>query len=571
MRVKGWVLRGATLGAVAAVLCGIALGACGDDDSSGDDAAVDAGPDALALPPDRHCPGDPACADTGDGVLHVGAAVVDLTPQDLMEGPSFVDANGDGEYNEHDGDTFVDQNGNGDLDAMWIAGFGQARPATGVHDPLEGRIVVLRQNETTIVWVAVDFIGFFLDYIDEVRSRLSPATQEQVDLVLVSATHDHQAPDTLGIFGASYTETGLNLEYLDWVSDQLADGIEDAVAALEPAHVTYGAIQVQDPDGETYRYVGDGRDPMIIDLTMNVMRFFRPGTDDTIATVVNFASHPEWVGSRNNLISADYPYYLREAVESGDTTGIQGIGGICMFVNGALGGQIGPNGTIPLDRAGNEVYGDSFEAAQAAGESYAEFALKALLPENGAVTDETADLFFRTRRVYAHIDNHLYQAVWRLGIFNRTLYNFDPEAAIDETNVPEIISELVYLRIGQASLISAPGELHPELFIGCYDGSCSGSQELLDPGNENPPDLSQAPEGPYLRDLVAVDGSTYQWLLGMTQDELGYIMPDYNFILAPVPYLDEAPGEHYEETNSLGPRARTELIDPLIELITYDH
>jgi hypothetical protein len=51
---------------------------------------------------------------------------------------------------------------------------------------------------------------------------------------------------------------------------------------------------------------------------------------------------------------------------------------------------------------------------------------------------------------------------------------------------------------------------------------------------------------------------------------LGYIMPDYNYVLDPgSPYMEEADGDHYEETNSLGPYARTELIDPLVELITW--
>ena len=529
---------------------------CGDDDS---------GSSIVSL----ECPGGKACEAGGDGVFYAGAAVVDLTPLDLLEGPSFVDSNGDGEYNDRDGDTFTDTNGNEDLDAVWIAGYGSSRPAVDVHDPLEGRIVALRQNNTTIVWIAADLVGFFYDYIQEVQARLDPTTAAEVDLLMVSATHTHQGPDTVGIWGTSLTESGLDLDYLDFIFDQLADGVADAVADLREAHATFGAIAVEDPDGSTRAYVGDGRDPVIIDTTLNVMRLFEPTSGETIATVVIFASHAEFMDSDNNLLSADYPYFLREAVESGDTTGLAGIGGVCLFVNGSVGGQIGPHDVVPRDRAGNEVHGDNYARAQAVGESYAEFALKALATESGAVTVEQPDLFFRTRHVYATIENQLYQAAWRLGIFNRELHNFNPEAFIDDTNTPQVRTELVYLRVGPASMVSIPGELHPEVFIGCYDGSCTGNVPIIDPNNSLPPDLSKAPGPPYLRDLLEADGSRFQWSLGLTQDELGYIMPDYNYVLDEnAPYLEEAPGDHYEETNSLGPRVFSEIIVPLEELIT---
>ena len=50
-------------------------------------------------------------------------------------------------------------------------------------------------------------------------------------------------------------------------------------------------------------------------------------------------------------------------------------------------------------------------------------------------------------------------------------------------------------------------------------------------------------------------------VFGLTLDFLGYIVPRYNFVLDPVaPYLQDAPGDHYEETNSVGPRAEPEIV-----------
>src|SRR5690606_23891946 len=97
------------------VLAATAAG-CGDDDGTAtptdagtdtDSAMPDAGVDAGPWMPDNHCPGGDGCPDEGDGVLHVGAAAVDVTPEitDTTDIQT-VDVNGDGEYSYEDGDEF---------------------------------------------------------------------------------------------------------------------------------------------------------------------------------------------------------------------------------------------------------------------------------------------------------------------------------------------------------------------------------------------------------------------------------------------------------------------------------
>ncbi len=64
----------------------------------------------------------------------------------------------------------------------------------------------------------------------------------------------------------------------------------------------------------------------------------------------------------------------------------------------------------------------------------------------------------------------------------------------------------------------------------------------------------------YLKDVM--DGAPeHRMVFGLTLDFLGYIVPRYNFQLDPdAPYFAEAPGNHYEETNSIGPRADPEIV-----------
>ena len=83
----------------------------------------------------------------------------------------------------------------------------------------------------------------------------------------------------------------------------------------------------------------------------------------------------------------------------------------------------------------------------------------------------------------------------------------------------------------------------------------------------NPPDLTLAPSAPYLRDQMA---GKYRWIVGLGNDELGYIIPEYDFITHPdAPYVSEAEGDHYEETNSLGPRTQPILTEQATRLLEW--
>ena len=63
---------------------------------------------------------------------------------------------------------------------------------------------------------------------------------------------------------------------------------------------------------------------------------------------------------------------------------------------------------------------------------------------------------------------------------------------------------------------------------------------------------AEAPGAPYLRDLAREDAK-HVYLFGLTNDMLGYFVPEFDYLLHPYnPYFDEAEGDHYEETNSVG-------------------
>lgn len=548
------------------------LQACGGDDGGGD-STVDGGVDPGPFAPDSFCPGSEGCAAGGDGVLHVGAAAVEITATvDDTTDVQTVDVNGDGEYSPEDGDEFDDRNGNGKYDGVWMAGFGNARGATGVNDPQWVRSVALRNGETTVVLAAIDCVGYFKDEMDMIREMVADV---DVDYVMLASTHVHQARDTLGIYGISEAETGISPEYMAFVREQAAESIRQAVAALRPSHVQYASFRLRDLPGGVSRYVGDNRDPNIIDDEVRVIRFAEASSGDTISTLVSWASHPEYAGPRNTLLSSDYPHWLREGLENGvagpDGAMADGLGGVAVFFSAALGGQIGPNDVEFEAWDAMPVEEDTLRSAEVIGSQIAWHVLDALGDGGGSVTDETAELGFRNRSFFVDVQNRGYHVALLSDLFVRQSYNWDPDLPLMAgENEPDVRTEVAVIDIGRAQLMTIPGELHPELFVGGYDGSFTPEgQAIVHPDNENPPELTMAPDGPYLRDLAREDAE-YVIPIGLGNDMVGYLVPEYNYQLHPSnPYLDEPPGDHYEETNSVGIDGWPTIQSQLTQLLAW--
>jgi hypothetical protein len=513
------------------------------------------GSDEVLLAIDQRCPGDPACPDSGDGKLYVGAAKRDVTP--LVE--PFVDLNHDGNWEP--GEPFTDLNGNGRFDHVWLAGYGSGRLAFGVHDATWVRCWAARQNQTTVAECSVDCVGLFHDELDQIRADLDPALG--VDLVLLGATHVHESQDTIGIWGPDDTSTGYDADYNRRIRRAAVEAITEAVQGMRPAKMAIGSIPVEDPGGDMTPYVWDSRDPVVIDNVLHLLQF--DGADDgkPIVTVIDWSSHPEELGGDNRYVTSDFVHYLRESVEAG-------TGSDVVYVSGSVGGLLTALHTTPIDDDGNRLptNENTFRSAEAIGHGVARFALKAFAARTAV---DNPRLAFRHASVAVHIDNNKFQAAAAIGLIRLRPFGYDPakpQIRTDEfDNVPQIETSVTYVTLGPAAMMTCPGELLPENFVGGYDGSYAGAYKLYDPTKENAPDLSKAPKRPYLIDMMDAAGPPeHRMILGVTNDFLGYIIPRYDFVVDPVaPYIAEATN-HYEETNSLGPRAEPEIVGTMRQL-----
>lgn len=322
---------------------------------------------------------------------------------------------------------------------MWLAGFGPLRKSAGVHDPITARALALRRGDVTAVVVAVDLIGLHHHTVEAIRDRL--AGRADRDAVIVAATHNHEGPDTLGLWGAPPLVSGIDAAYLAAVVDGAAAAAEAALDRLGPVRVAWGAAEA--PAAGVTR---NRRDPDLIDRTVTALAFDRPD-GAPVATLVHFTCHPEVLGSRNTLVSADLPGPVRRAVEEGRP------GGVAVFLNGALGGMVT-----------SDERGHTFAEVERIGGEVGRLALAALA--GGAALPPELDLAVARRPVWVPVQNRSYLWADLFGVFG--------DRPFEGGYTP---SDVTALRLGPVVLLTAYGEALPR--VGAELASLSAGEPTL--------------------------------------------------------------------------------------------
>jgi len=440
---------------------------------------------------------------------------------------------------------------------VYLAGFGHNRVATGVHDDLYARCLALGVAKRTLVLCSIDLIGLFYEDVLTIRKAFRQMTPAG-SVLMVASIHTHSGPDTLGLYGARPLETGVDLKYLGWVDQRIARTAADAVGAMQPAKLELA----RDDHPLLALLQGVDRPPIVKDPFLYVMRLAARSTGQTIATVVNWSDHPEVLGRKNTEISADYPHWTREYLE-------EKLGGTVLFFPGSI-GKVSPLGdrvALVDPETGGLAEDGSRRKAELLGTEIGRLAERALERAKPVSVDAIA---IASDTAFVPIDNPNFRAAEAAGVFagRKPFYTQGRLDTSSETlDLPtlgrvksstghDVRTEVDYiqLRSGRApvaEIVTIPGEIYPELVNG-------GVARL--PGSDFP----QAPIEPVLRELLK---TRYQFVLGLGNDEIGYLIPKVEWDEKP-PWLKNAGEPWYGEVNSAGPDAAAVVLRALAALIS---
>jgi hypothetical protein len=439
---------------------------------------------------------------------------------------------------------------------VYIAGFGNNRVASGVHDDLYVRCLALEAGGQVLTLCSVDVIGLFYDDVLKIREQVKMQAPE-VSHLIVASTHVHEGPDALGLWGPTPLQTGIDENYLDWLDSQIVATAVRAARSMQLAAIEFA--RDDHPLLESLQSVE--RPPLVKDPYLFVMRVTRMGAGEPIAVLVNWSAHPETLGGENTEITADYPHWLCQYVENH-------LGGTAIFFNGSIGkvSTLGNQVALPDPETGEIAQDRTWKKAELVGTRLGQLVERAL---KSGETPTVNSLLIRKSIVFVPLQNDHFRMAEGAGVFSgrKPLYSDGKlDRATVEKEVPgagkirfaaghDIQTEVDYvqLRSGDrvvAEIATIPGEIYPELTNGGitrYPGA----------------DYPDAAFEPILRAHLK---SRYQFILGLANDELGYLIPKAEWDDQP-PWLLNRPERWYGEINSVGPDAASVVLRGSVELV----
>jgi len=475
-------------------------------------------------------------ARAGDApAFRAGFGSVSITP-DAPD--TWTDVDGDGRFTRKD--RWEDKNGNGRFDAVWMAGFQNRRAAAGVHDELEAVAVVFDDGKTRVGIVAADVVGLSHGFVESVRA----AHQKDLglDYLMVHSTHNHQGPDTQGIWGSGYLSSGIDEAYMEKLRARMGEALAAAVAGLAPARLEIAEIRGRD------RRIGtvDTRGPEVIDDGVRVAILRQAAGPGVLGTLVNFGNHVELLWDRNYQLTADIAGYARRGLSGGldyDGTLLRpGLGGTTLWLTGNIGGLIttGPEVGVPDLRTGEPLAAPSFEKARAQGYLIAEAVLDTA-DAGGFASVPGPRLRVHRKTLEVPVNNRPLVFGALIGVLDRD---------VDYGWTARTETEVALIELGDLWIVCVPGELYPEIAVG---------------GIVNPEgaDYELAPlETPPLRSAMS---GRVNMMVNLANDAIGYLIPKSEWDVRR-PYLYGAEEDTYGEIVSAGPDTARLVHGALLEL-----
>lgn len=308
-------------------------------------------------------------------------------------------------------------------------GVGTPNPVTEKQGDLFVRALVLSSGDTKVAIVGIDNLGWPAALGDKSRALIKDIPPENV---LIGATHTHSAPDAYG-FPNEKGEILADADYLAVCVQQIADAVHEANDKLQRAKLK---IAVGEAKGKiAYNYYA----PQLYDPRCGVIQAI--GVDDrVIATLVNYAIHPEVIGSERGILTPDLCGPLYERIESQ-------AGGLAIFMNGAQGGMV----TADNRRPNGEEANDYAECTRI-GELLADQALSLI---RDAEIQDDPNLFCTSKTIELPIESEMM----------RTLID-NSSMKLNLSHGYNIMTNINLVNIGTAQVLTIPGEALPN--IGYY-------------------------------------------------------------------------------------------------------
>jgi hypothetical protein len=409
--------------------------------------------------------------------------------------------------------------------------------AQGVNDPLYAHAVVFSDGTNKIALVSLDIVGLFYPNALNIRVALPGYTG-----VIVSSTHNHEGPDTMGLWGSTPYKNGINQDYLKRVEN-------DAIAAVKEAEQKLSTVTARYGKANAPKLLYDSREPYILHDELYVLKF-DDAAGKTKGILMNWHCHPETLADKNTQISADYVGYCRDDLSKRYDCPVA-------YFTGTVGGLMTTLHLQVRDEQGTLMPENSLAKTIEYGHQLAKVAHQAV---GASVPVSLTPLQCASQVIYIPLANPVYKMGRTLGVLDRDAYAWKGNPLVAGEKLPSklgagemaMASEVSVLTLGEVQVACIPGEIYPETVLG---------------GTPNPAEAgADFPDAPVEPVIYQTLKAKHKMLFGLANDEIGYIVPKRQWDEKP-PYCYGRKKSQYGEGNSCGPETAPIICEALKGLV----
>lgn len=212
-----------------------------------------------------------------------------------------------------------------------LGGYGarMSKPAEGIHDPIFAKALVLNDGHKKFALVTLDVLALPPNVKLAVVKRIDELGWT-FDNIMFLPSHSHTSLDMTALNDRNklnIPQIGIfQPQLLEFVVQKLVEVILSADHNLQPVKIGTGSMELA---GLNRNRRGDEA----VDRMLTVLRIDRLD-GSPLATLVNWTAHPTIMDETDMLLSAGWPGFMQREVE-------QQFDGklICMYANGAQGDQ----------------------------------------------------------------------------------------------------------------------------------------------------------------------------------------------------------------------------------------
>lgn len=424
--------------------------------------------------------------------------------------------------------------------------------------------VALKINEDgeTVLFISIDGFGMTSTNVRTLRGRLAELAQaNNIVSINVSLSHAHSCIDTHGLgasilglvgqsiirgllsplrlFGIKRETKSTDEAFMELLYSQSLKAASAAISAMQPGTMSYNAFDIGD-------LIHDKQLPNVYDTNVNQIKFIPFNEGAREIWLVNMGVHPVRMGG-DRVVSSDYPgAIVRMASELANADAAFYQGAQLAITREEAGLNLG--GSDEYNSLATEAE-KSFFAVNAYGK---EVVSRMMTAEPVESVELEPILNIRHKELSLPVTNSLLLLIAKIEMIN----NIVVKTSIDFTQ-SRVITEVGYCELGKHLAIGImPGELDPEIAFGgtrTAAESWNGTDWKYPPFNE-------------------VVGSERKLIMfGLTNDQIGYIVPDNDYAHAFASLFEDLIGgganKHYEEMISLGKGTAPGIAQAFIEAV----